>query len=64
KESIHPFFFSFFLLFFYYVGLISLISLIRLIIFSKALESYKIKKGITKVIPFDALQDGLEPTTP
>ena len=24
----------------------------------------KTKKGITFVIPFDALQDGLEPTTP
>jgi len=28
------------------------------------LEAYKNKKGITFVIPFDALQDGLEPTTP
>jgi len=30
----------------------------------KSLKAYKNKKGITFVIPFDALQDGLEPTTP
>ena len=28
------------------------------------LKGIKTKKGITFVIPFDALQDGLEPTTP
>ena len=55
------------------LGLLALLSLIRLIranleilnnLLKSLLKGIKTKKGITFVIPFDALQDGLEPTTP